>query len=99
MQITHLIRNNSHNTVIFLIQKWAKIQQLKISNYSQATVLHAFNPSTQEAELEAILVYRMSFRKERATQRNSASGKKIHTTLVENSGLDPNPHVVCQSHI
>jgi hypothetical protein len=44
---------------------------------------HAFNPSTWEAEaggfwpeFEASLVYRVSSRTARATQRNPVSGKK-----------------------
>jgi hypothetical protein len=45
-------------------------------------VVHAFNPSTQEAEaggsleFEASLVYRVSSRTARATQRNPVSKNK-----------------------
>jgi hypothetical protein len=43
---------------------------------------HAFNPSTWEAEagVEASLVYRLSFRTARATQRNPVSKKKKKKT-------------------
>ena len=39
-------------------------------------VAHACNSRTQEAEFKASLVYRVSFRRARATQRNPVSGKK-----------------------
>ena len=45
-------------------------------------VVHAFNPSNQEgrsrqvSELEPSLVYKVSFRTARATQRNSVSKQK-----------------------
>jgi hypothetical protein len=44
---------------------------IRITKTGQAVVVHAFNPSTWEAE--ASLVYRGSSRTTRATQRNSAS--------------------------
>jgi hypothetical protein len=39
-------------------------------NVSQAVVMHAFNPSTWEAEAGRFLVYRVSSRTARAIQRN-----------------------------
>jgi hypothetical protein len=47
-------------------------------------VAHAFNPSTREAEAgrflsEAILIYRVSSRPARATQRNPVSKNKTKT--------------------
>jgi hypothetical protein len=39
-------------------------------------VTHAFTPSTWEAELEASVVYRVSSRTARATQRNPVSKKQ-----------------------
>ena len=45
-------------------------------------VVHAFNPSSQEgrsrqiSEFEASLVYKVSFRTARATQRNPVSKKR-----------------------
>ena len=54
-------------------------------HFSQAVVVHAFNPSTQEAEagqsleFEASLVYRMSSRTVRTTQRNPVSKKQTKT--------------------
>jgi hypothetical protein len=56
---------------------------LKKKNPSQAVVADAFNPSTREAEagrriseFKASLVYRVSSRTARATQRNPVSKKK-----------------------
>ena len=52
-------------------------------------VVHAFNPSSQEgrsrqiSEFEASLVYKVSFRTARATQRNPVS-KKIKTKTKHN---------------
>jgi hypothetical protein len=49
-------------------------------------VAHAFNPSTREAEAEAgkfpSLVYRVSSRTARATQRNPVSKNKNKNKLV-----------------
>jgi hypothetical protein len=49
--------------------------EIKTSNCSQAVVAHTFNPSSGGrgrwiSELEASLVYRVSSRVARATQRN-----------------------------
>jgi hypothetical protein len=50
-------------------------------------VVHAFNPSTREAEagrfeFKANLVYRVSSRTARAIQRNHVSKKKIMLSMV-----------------
>jgi predicted N-formylglutamate amidohydrolase len=47
----------------------------------QAVVVHAFNPSTweAEAEFEAGLLYRMNSRTARATHRNPVSKKTNET--------------------
>ena len=56
---------------------------------SQAVALHAFNPSTREAEpgrsleFECSLVYRESCRTARATQRNLVSKSKQKSQLWE----------------
>ena len=53
---------------------------------SQAVVVHAFNPSTWEAEtgliseFEASLVYRVSSKRARATQRNLISKNQKEDT-------------------
>jgi hypothetical protein len=61
-----------------------RIENKKIANQKPGVVAHAFNPSTWEAEagrgrqiseFEASLVYRVSARAARATQRNPVSKK------------------------
>jgi hypothetical protein len=58
-----------------------------MSELSQEVVLHAFNPSTWEggrgrwiSELEASLVYKVSSRTARATQRNPVFKNKQNKT-------------------
>jgi hypothetical protein len=48
-------------------------------------VLHAFNPSTGRriSEFEASLVYRVSSKTAKATQRNPVSKKKIDSSIWE----------------
>jgi hypothetical protein len=59
-----------------------EIEAIKKTQMSQAVVVHAFNPSTREAEaggiseFEASLVYKVSSRRARAIQRNPVSKKK-----------------------
>jgi hypothetical protein len=54
-----------------------------VSSQCWAVVVHAFNPSTREAEagrsleFKASLIYRVSSRTARATQRNPVSDKTI----------------------
>jgi hypothetical protein len=54
----------------------------KIGSTLWAVVVHTFNPSTWEAvadrisEFKASLVYRLSYRTDRATQRNPVSKNK-----------------------
>jgi hypothetical protein len=49
------------------------ISLYKMLACSRAVVVHTFNPSTWVSEFEASLVYRVSSRTARATQRNSVS--------------------------
>ena len=69
-------------------------------------VVHAFNPSTREAaakdlcEFKASLVYRVSFRTTRATQRNPVlvgeeEGRDLHCRL----GLSPRSMCLSQRMI
>jgi hypothetical protein len=64
---------------------------MKMSHRSRAVVVHAFNPSTWEAEAGRFLssrpakVYKVSSRTARATQRNSVSkNKKQNKTTKKN---------------
>jgi hypothetical protein len=68
-----------HDTLLTLLALVKSRRKLR-----PGVVAHAFNPSTQEteagrflsSEFEASLVYKVSSRTARATQRNLASGKK-----------------------
>jgi hypothetical protein len=80
------------------------LPHFKRSGLSLEVVTHTFNPSTQEAEAEesceASLVYRVSFRTARATQRNllenkntvTKSGRSIYSYLskIGNSEKEKN---------
>jgi hypothetical protein len=65
----------------------AKQNKFKNASSEPGVVAHAFNPSTQEAEAggflssEASLVYKMSSRTARATQRNPVSKNQKKKTL------------------
>ena len=58
------------------------VDSLKKGQESQAVVAHAFNPSTgrgrQISEFDASLVYKVSSRTARATQRNPVSKKQTN---------------------
>lgn len=49
---------------------------LKTQELSQPVVAFAFNPSTQISEFEASLIYRVSSRIAKATQRNPVLKRK-----------------------
>ena len=66
--------------MLFEPSLWPDVPEEAVRNSyrDRAVVAHAFNPSKgrQISELEASLVYRVSSRTARATQRNSVSKKK-----------------------
>jgi hypothetical protein len=67
----------------YFISFYFKTKHVNKLNTSQAVVVHAFNPSAQEAEasrslsLKASLVYRVSSRTDKVTQRNSVLKTQI----------------------
>jgi hypothetical protein len=56
---------------------------LKTQELSQPVVAFAFNPSTQISEFEASLIYRVSSRIAKATQRNPVL-KRLKQTTTKN---------------
>jgi hypothetical protein len=53
---------------------------IKKSFFYPSVMAHVFNPSTWEAEFKVSLVYRVSSRTARATQRNPVSKNQTKTT-------------------
>jgi hypothetical protein len=68
---------------------------MRLKTTSWAVVAHVFNPSTWEAEVggsqefEASLVYRVSSRTARATQRNPVSKNQNQKTNKQSNNKNP----------
>jgi hypothetical protein len=75
--------------LLFSLVSWYGPGYFGIHSVDQAVVVHAFNPSTQEAETSRSLslrpasVYKVSSRTARATQRNPVSKNNKQKTLSQ----------------
>jgi hypothetical protein len=87
-----LFTHDSSYTVLILYYHINKNHNKHI--YGQAVVAHAFNPlggrSRQISKFEASLVYRVSSRTARATQRNPVSKKQTNKQKNQNQNKNQN---------